>query len=210
MNGVAHATVGGIVGGLVGISVGIEPVSVEMVTLVSIGGIAGLIPDLDTNGMLSGKLTISHKLIKSLAILIGFLMTVYSFLERVGYEKWLGIGIGLGIMILASKFITQKRMLLMTSIGVVIGGLLLGTTWIWLMGVYIGVASFLPHRSYTHSLIGLAYFGYIAYLLSLDFNQIEGLFLVLVLGYISHLICDFKIFNKRGVKLFQPFLKMEI
>src|SRR5690625_7702345 len=93
-------------------------------------------------------------------------------------------------------------MLILTGVTIGFAGVLLGKLWVILAATYIFIASFLPHRSYTHSLIGLLYFSYIAYLFSKDIN-INGIFLTSVLGYSSHLVADMRIipFNKRGIKL---------
>ena len=122
----------------------------------------------------------------------------------------LSILIGGGMVVL-SKVMTQKRMLTLTGIGVIMGGVALGMTlWIVLLGVYILIASFLPHRSYTHTLIGLSFFAVIMHMAqaTLDF---DGLFFVGVLGYISHLVADMKMLpvNRRGVKLFAPIWNKE-
>ena len=210
MKGSSHAIVGGVVGGVVSLGVGNDPISVGTGTLVAAGTVAGLVPDLDTNGKLSGKLTISYKVIKSAMMIVGILLSLYSLINGDMLEKVLGFVVGLGIAVFANKYITQRKMLLITGIGVIIGGFVLSTLWIVLMGIYIALASVMGHRTYTHSLIGLIYFGYISYLVSVDFSQVEGLFMALVLGYISHLVCDFKVFNKQGVKLLRPFVNVEI
>src|SRR5690625_7435101 len=106
--------------------------------------------------------------------------------------------------------ITKKIMLILT--GVIIGfvGVLLSKLWVILAATYIIIALFLPHRSYTHSLIGLLYFSYIAYLFSKDIN-INGIFITSILGYSSHLVADMRIlpFNKSGISLLVPICNIE-
>jgi inner membrane protein len=177
--------------------------------LVVAGGIAGLLPDVDVDGKLSNKITLSHKLIRTVAQLIGFLMILYSTLEGNNSERWIGISIGAGMMIISS-FLTQRRMLTVTGIGVLAGGISLHEGWLVLLGLYIIIASFISHRSYTHSLIGTLFFAAIA----LRFEQsigVAGTFAACMGAYISHLIADMKIlpFNKRGVKYFLPISKKE-
>ena len=101
-------------------------------------------------------------------------------------------------------------MLTITGIGIVAIGLYFKENWTILLGIYTIIASFLPHRSYTHSFVGVIFFGAIAYLFEVRIG-IHGVFMTCVLGYISHLIADMKIlpFNKRGVKWFLPFWKKE-
>ncbi|MDQ7863954.1 metal-dependent hydrolase [Peribacillus frigoritolerans] len=97
----------------------------------------------------------------------------------------------------------------MTGLAVLGGGLSLQESWLWLLGVYIILASFTPHRSYTHSIAGIAFFGIIAFQFE-AFMGIDGIFTTCIVGYISHLIADLKClpFNKRGVKIISSiFLK---
>ena len=96
-------------------------------------------------------------------------------------------------------------MLILTGVIVGFAGVFLAKLWMILAATYIIIASFLPHRSYTHSLIGLLFFSYIAFLFSKDF-PINGIYMTSILGYSSHLVADMKIIpsNKRGIKLLRP------
>lgn len=172
---------------------------------VGLGGITALIPDIDIDGKLSNKITISHKVIRTIARLIGILMVMYSYLEGTGNEKGYGMGVGIGIMLISS-FITQRLMLTVTGIGVLAGGFSLDENWLWLLGFYIMIASLIPHRSYTHSILGLLFFGVIAFKFESSLG-VHGVFFTCMASYISHLIADMKLLpvNKRGVKFFLPF-----
>lgn len=208
MKGTSHAAIGAATGFVVANSFQTSPTTTLL--LVGLGGVSGLIPDLDIDGKLRGKITLSHKVIRLSAIIIGILMIFYSFLEKGSIERWLGIGIGLLIMMLAS-LIKQKHMLTITGIAVFVGGVSLEELWVILMGIYIIVASITSHRSYTHSLIGVAYFGFIAFFFENSLG-IKGVFYACLGGYVSHLIGDLKIlpFSKRGVKLFLPISSKEL
>ncbi|MGM0839187.1 MAG: metal-dependent hydrolase [Bacillota bacterium] len=208
MNGTAHMAIGAATGFIVANSFGSGPDITA--ALVAIGGVSGLMPDMDIDGKLSNKVTFSPKMIRAVAQTIGFLMMVYSYLEGIGKERWLGIGYGAGMIILAS-FITQRRMLMITGIGVTACGWQLNETWLWLLGIYIFIASFVSHRSYTHSVLGIVYYGTIAHYLESSL-MIDGVFEACVIGYASHLIADMKVlpFNKRGIKLFLPLSSKEI
>lgn len=208
VNGTAHAAIGAATGFIVANTFDATPSTTLF--LIGLGGISGLIPDLDIDGKLRGKITLSHKVIRTVAQLIGILMVFYSFYEGSAKEKWIGIGIGTGMMVAAS-FIKQKHMLTITGIGVIAGGFSLSEIWLILLGIYIIIASFVSHRSYTHSILGVLFFGIIASKLELSL-RIDGVFYTCLAGYISHLIADFKIlpFNKRGIKLFLPVSSKEI
>src|SRR3954463_11399212 len=89
--------------------------------LVGLGAVSGLMPDLDIDGKLREKITLSHKVIQAAAQLIGILMVFYCFFEGSAKERWVGIGIGLGMMVVSS-LIKQKHMLTITGIGVILIG----------------------------------------------------------------------------------------
>ncbi|MFJ7928688.1 metal-dependent hydrolase [Peribacillus sp. NPDC096448] len=207
MNGTAHMALGATVGFLTANTLQTDPTTTLF--LVGIGGVSGLMPDMDIDGKLSNRITFSHKFIRTIAQTIGILMIIYSILESSETEKWIGVGAGIGIIIISS-FIRQRHMLTLTGLAVLGGGLSLQESWLWLLGAYFILASFTPHRSYTHSIAGIAFFGIIAFQFE-AFMGIDGIFTTCILGYISHLIADLKClpFNKRGVKLFLPFFSKE-
>lgn len=208
MNGTAHATIGAATGFIIANTIHSDPSTTLF--LVALGGVSGLMPDLDIDGTLRGKITLSHKVIKTIAQLIGIMMIIYSFFEGTSSEKWLGIGIGM-VMMLVASLMKQKHMLTVTGIGVIAGGFSLLESWLMLLGIYIIIASFVSHRSYTHSILGLIFFGFIASRLEMSLGM-DGVFYTCMAGYVSHLIADIKIlpFNKRGIKLFLPFSSKEI
>ncbi|OIU72068.1 metal-dependent hydrolase [Rossellomorea aquimaris] len=208
MNGTAHMAAGSAAGFITANSIGADLESAAV--LVTIGGISGLMPDLDIDGKLSNKVTFSPKMIRAAAAVIGLLMMIYSFLEEAGRDQWIGMGYGAGILLLSS-LITQRRMLAITGIAVTLGGWHIHEIWLFLLGIYILIASLVSHRSYTHSLIGILYFSFIARYLEYSL-MIEGVFEACMLGYASHLAGDMKVlpFNRRGVKLFLPFSSKEM
>ena len=208
MNGTAHTAIGAAAGFIVANTFQTDLTSTFV--LVGLGGISGLMPDLDVDGKLRNKITLSHKIIETVAKLIGILMIFYSFYDSEGTEKWIGSGIGI-CMIILSTLIKQKHMLTITGIGVITCGISLQESWLILLGIYLLIASFISHRSYTHSILGVIFFGIIASRLEASIG-IEGVFYSCLSGYVSHLIADMKIFpfNKRGIKLFLPISSKEI
>ncbi|WP_462411597.1 metal-dependent hydrolase [Neobacillus sp. Marseille-QA0830] len=208
MNGTSHAVIGSATGFMVANTFQSSP-SVTLL-FVGLGAVSGLIPDLDIDGKLRGKITLSHKVIRLSALIIGIMMIFYSFLEKSASERWLGIGVGCLIMVVSS-LIKQKHMLTITGMAVLVGGFSLQELWIILFGIYIVIASFSSHRSYTHSILGIVFFGVIASNFEASLG-IQGVFYTCLGGYISHLVADLKIlpFNKRGVKLFLPLSSMEL
>ena len=207
MNGTAHATIGAASGFMVANTLHTDPSTT--IILIGIGGISGLVPDLDIDGKLSGRITLSHTMIRIVAQLIGIMLIFYSFFKGSGTEKYIGMGIGAIVMGIASS-IKQKHMLTITGTGVLFGGLTLEESWITLMGLYIIIASLISHRTYTHSIIGVIFFAVIAYKLENSLG-IPGVYYTCLIGYISHLIADSKLipFNKRGIKLLLPLSSKE-
>jgi inner membrane protein len=208
LNGTAHAAIGAATGFIVANTFHTSPSTTLF--FVGLGGISGLTPDLDIDGKLREKITLSHKVIQAAAQLIGILMVIYCFFEGSAKERWVGIGIGLGMMVVSS-LIKQKHMLTITGIGVILIGFSLSEIWLMLLGIYILIASFVSHRSYTHSILGVIFFGIIASRLEMSLG-VNGVFYTCLAGYISHLIADLKIlpFNKRGIKLFLPISSKEL
>lgn len=203
MNGTAHVAIGAGAGFVVANQFASSPATTLL--FVGLGGVSGLMPDLDIDGKLRSKITFSHQVIQSAAQLIGALMIMYSLYEGTAEDRYLGIGIGLAMMLL-SALIKQRHMLIITGIGILAGSITLQEKWLMLLGIYILIASFVSHRSYTHSIIGAVFFGFIASNLQ-DSLGIEGVFYACLAGYISHLVADSKFLpvNKRGIKLFLPF-----
>jgi inner membrane protein len=208
LNGTSHAAIGAAAGFVVAQTYETSPSATLL--FVGLGAVSGLIPDLDIDGKLRGKITLSHEMIRLSASIIGIMMILYSFIEKTSMERWLGAGIGCLILVVAS-LIKQKHMLTITGLAVLAGGFSLDELWIILLGIFTVVASFTSHRSYTHSILGVVFFGVIAFHLETSLG-IQGVFYTCLIGYISHLVADLKIlpFNKRGVKLFLPLSSKEI
>lgn len=68
--------------------------------------------------------------------------------------------------------------------------------WIFFAGIYAVAVAFVPHRSFTHSLISLFIVTWITYLARPDYA------LAMALGYLSHLLAD--ACTVRGIPLFWP------
>ena len=87
---------------------------------------------------------------------------VYQFFKT-GFSPSILLYGGIGLLFfIVSRFITQRRMLTLTGVMVMWLGIVMHQSiGILLAGSYIVIASFLPHRSYTHSLLGLAFYAFI-------------------------------------------------
>ncbi|MBS4176775.1 metal-dependent hydrolase [Lederbergia citrea] len=209
MDGKTHFIVGGIAG--VGVANYIGADLSTAVSLTLLGGCVGLVPDLDVNGTLAKRVTMNKNWLVFLLGLLGIMVIIYSVWGSSTNFPWLGIIVGSGLLTLPSIIVKQKMMLLLTGLAIGAAGISLQSTWLIMLGVYISIASRLPHRSLTHSLIGLGYFSGFGYFLEQDI-KIDGVMFVCSIGYLSHLILDMKWIpkNRRGVKFFQPFSKLEL
>ncbi|MCG3088004.1 metal-dependent hydrolase [Sporosarcina cyprini] len=212
MDGTSHFVIGLAAGAVAGFQASHDPIAISVCT--AIGGISGLAPDLDTNGLASNRITVSKKVAQAIMQLIGisvFLLITYRFLTDGLSTPILVYGaIGL-VLLIVSRLITQRRILTLTGVLVMLLGFVLHQSiGILLAGSYIIIASFLPHRSYTHSLLGVAFYGFILVQFH-DQWPIEGMVAAGLAGYASHLIADMKILpmNRRGVKWFAPIWKRE-
>lgn len=213
MKGSSHAYIGAATGGIVGFQLNpTDPVTIT--TSAIIGSISALVPDLDTNGAASNRITLSKSFMQWLMHLVGMgllIAIVFQYVQT-GITPKILLFAGIGALLLVvSRFIKQKRMLTLTGLLVMaIGFVLHQSIGILLAGSYIIIASFLPHRSYTHTFIGLAFYTFILYHINLQW-PIDGLIIAGTAGYASHLIADMKLLpvNRRGVKLFAPLWNKE-
>ena len=207
MEGSTHAVIGVTVGAFAGYQV--QPDATTIAVGAVVGGISALVPDLDTNGLASNRITISKKITQWLMQLVGagiLIAIIYQFFNS-GYSHSLLLYGGIGLLFfIVSRLITQRRMLTLTGVMVMWLGIVLHQSiGILLMGSYIVIASFLSHRSYTHSLLGLAFYAFILNHLQQEW-AFDGILAAGIAGYASHLIADMKFLpmNRRGVKWFAP------
>ncbi|HIS29821.1 MAG TPA: metal-dependent hydrolase [Candidatus Avamphibacillus intestinigallinarum] len=205
MKGISHAVIGAAVG--YGVAALSDVNATETIILLGAGSLSALIPDLDTNGKLTNHMTMPFRFLKFLVFMTGVFLLYITWFQHNGLDHITGSVIGVSL-ILISQRVNQRLMLSITGVGVVIAGVFLVNLWMIMFGIYIFVASFLSHRTYTHSIVGLVYFSYVAFLFAGDMG-IPALFPTTILGYISHLLADTKFIptNKQGVKLLLPFTK---
>lgn len=68
--------------------------------------------------------------------------------------------------------------------------------WVTLAGVFASCVAYVPHRTVTHSLIGIAYVMLVTLLISSTYSY------AVLVGYLSHLLID--AFTVAGIPLFWP------
>lgn len=212
MKGSSHAAIGVTVGAIAGFQVQPDLYTIAVSSLV--GGVSALVPDLDTNGLASNRITFSKKFTQWLMQFVGIgilIAIVYQYFTK-GFAPSLILYAGIGLLFfIVSRFITQRRTLTLTGVMVMWLGIVMHQSiGILLVGSYIVIASFLPHRSYTHSLLGLAFYAFILHQIQQEW-QVDALLVAGIAGYASHLVADMKLLpmNRRGVKWFAPIWKKE-
>ncbi|WP_191992041.1 metal-dependent hydrolase [Bacillus aerolatus] len=208
MKGSSHLAIGGAAG--LGVALYLHTDPLTTASLIGIGSVAGLAPDLDVNGKLSNRITISKKWLILFFAAAGLLLIGYSYFTLSGFTQPAGFVIGLCLMLLPRLFIKQRTMLFVTGAALAYAAWYTDIFWLLLLSIFIIVSSFLAHRSLTHSIIGTACFAAIAWHFEQSV-QLEGSFLAGTLAYASHLVADMKIWpvNKKGVKWFQPLFNKE-
>lgn len=212
MKGNSHALIGVGAGAIAGLQIESDFMTVSVCS--TIGAISALVPDLDTNGLARNGITLSKQVAKWLMHAIGtllFIAITYRFFQTGMTPDILLYGGIAMLLFVVSRFLKQKWMLTMTGLLVMLVGFVLHQSiGVMLAGSYMIIASFLPHRSYTHSLVGLAFFAFVLHHLHEQW-PIDGLLAAGIAGYASHLIADMKLLpmNRRGVKWFAPLWNKE-
>jgi inner membrane protein len=103
---------------------------------------------------------------------------------------------------LFSSLDRKWRSLALASVGVVICLFWYGASlplWVLLTGIYATGVAYVPHRSVTHSLIGMSYVLVVAYL------SMPSYLYAVAAGYFSHLLAD--AFTVAGVPFLWPYPK---
>lgn len=203
MNGTTHAVVGGMVGASIGIASNVPTETTFILT--SAGIVSALMPDIDTQGILANKLAAGKKVMCSVSTLAAACLSIMLFIGELSWSTYMVVPIIIGLIaippVIPKKYFVSGAGLLIAGVG-----MYLQLYPLVYLGCFILIGSLLPHRSYTHSLLGLAFWGIIASQLEV-WVSVEQLMMTLVLAYASHLFLDSKYIppNRRGIKLFLPF-----
>lgn len=123
MKGSSHISIGFAVGAIAGFAT--QPDLSTVLVCGGIGGISGVVPDLDTNGLASNRISLSKKVSKGLMEFVGIaiLLTLVNTVFKEGFSREVYIYGGIGLILLVvSRVITQKRMLTITGVLVMLFG----------------------------------------------------------------------------------------
>ncbi|WP_046181027.1 metal-dependent hydrolase [Domibacillus tundrae] len=208
MKGSSHMVIGAATG--VGVAVWMQSPLIDTALFACTGAVAALVPDLDVNGKLANKITVEKKWLILFFAAAGLLLALYSYFMLFGVKQAAGFIVSVGLLLLPRLFIKQRMMLFLTGALVVYAGWYINEAWIMYIGFFILFASLVSHRTWTHSIVGIALFYFVAAEITRAYPS-DGLLAVLLLSYISHLLADMKLLpaNKKGTKFFYPVWKKE-
>jgi len=203
VRGSSHLAIGLITGVAVGGLVAGIPFSAAGIAL---AGFSSLAPDLDhPNSRLSKRLGFTQQYVRWAFVLAALGLAGYTYTmlppgpeQRMGFTAALAFGL-LGMAMQGGS--TRKLALVFTGAGAVLAGLYFGFLWLSLLGIFICVAPFTTHRSWTHTIWATLLWTYIGYQANQSLGW-HGVAHYAGAGYASHLLAD--TLTKSGVRWFLP------
>ncbi|GAB2457485.1 membrane protein [Hymenobacter qilianensis] len=204
MRGSSHLAIGLITGvAIAGLMPGI-PFSPAGIAL---AGFSSLAPDLDhPESRLSKRLGFSHNYVRWAFAAAGAGLAAYThFLLPLGPDRRMGFtaALAFGLLGLAMQGGSVRKLaLLFTGVLTVLAGLYFEFLWVSLLGIFVAVAPFTSHRSWTHTIWATILWTYIGYLANQALGW-HGVAHFAGAGYLSHLLADS--LTKQGVRWFLPF-----
>jgi inner membrane protein len=208
MKGSTHLIIGTAIG--MGAALYFRPFTLNNAALyLAISAFSALSADLDGESMITSKLGKLTRLLRELVLWTGIVMSATSmylyFKLHLFYSEFTTVA----VMLLLLGFVT-KAGIIRNGLISILGGVLIYAGWLfkmnWLIGfgLFIVVVPWLKHRGMSHTLWALIFWGGIGIGLEQQL-QIEGIALVSVAGYLSHLLAD--TLTPNGVKWLFPIYK---
>jgi inner membrane protein len=203
VRGSSHLAIGLITGVAVACLVPGVPLSPAGIAL---AGFSSLAPDLDHPGSrLSKRLGFTQQYVRWAFVLVAAGLALYTHFQlppgpdrRMGFTAALAFGL-LGAAMQGDS--TRKLALLFTGLCTVVAGLYTEFVWLSMLGLFVSVAPFTSHRSWTHTLWATGLWTYIGHLADQSLGW-HGVALFAGGGYVSHLLAD--TLTKAGVKWLMP------
>lgn len=178
----------------------------------AVAALSALSADLDGPSILSRRIgkaakQVHHLLIWLIACCVAGVMYQYVMSGVLSRES-----IIVTIVVLVLGFVAKEgliRNMMISAIGgaLLVVGALLGWGWLLGLGLFTAWVPWLSHRGLSHTIWAALLWGAIGWGLE-QHLQLEGIALISLLGYISHLIAD--TLTPRGVKLFYPLYRRSI
>lgn len=207
MTGKTHLAIGVAVGAVASIN---YPFTLQNAAIfMAVAGFSALTPDLDGPSMLSSKLGKLSKLIRELTLWTGCLlagMIIYYFLTEKSLSP-IYIGIAAAVFLLglvAKQGVIRNILVSIVGFSVIFAGYTYEMNWLMGFGLFVAWAPWLKHRGMTHTIWAIPIWGSIGWGLENQLH-VEGVAIVAMLGYISHLGAD--TLTPSGVKWLYPLTK---
>lgn len=207
MTGKTHLAIGAAVGAAASIY---YPFTLEHAALyLAVAGFSALSADLDGPSMLSTNLGKVSKLIRELTLWSGFLLagiiSYYFFTDQSPSPVYIGVAAAVFLLGLVAKQ-GVIRNVLASAVGCIVmyAGYYYQMNWLIGFGLFAAWVPWLKHRGMTHTIWAIPIWGAIGWGLENQL-QIEGIMIVAMLGYFSHLVAD--TLTPAGVKWLYPLTK---
>ncbi|SEB53657.1 metal-dependent hydrolase [Paenibacillus sp. GP183] len=182
------------------------------VLYMAVSTFSALSADLDGESMITSKLGKITRLLRELVLWTGIFLTaaaVYLYFKlHLFYPEFSSVSVMLFLLGFVTKAgIIRNAMISVFGCCLIYAGWLFNMNWLIGFGLFIAVVPWLKHRGLSHTLWALILWGEIG--LGLEHQlQIEGIALVSIVGYLSHLLAD--TLTPKGVKWFFPIFKKSI
>jgi inner membrane protein len=207
MTGKTHLAIGAAVGAAASVY---YPFTLEHAALyIAVAGFSALSADLDGPSMLSTKLSKLSKLIRELTLWSGCLLAgivaYYFFTDQSPSPVYIGVAAAIFLLgLVAKQGVIRNVLASVVGCMVMYAGYYYQMNWLIGFGLFSAWVPWLKHRGMTHTIWAVPIWGYIG--LGLENQlQVEGIAIVSMLGYLSHLVAD--TLTPSGVKWLYPLTK---
>jgi inner membrane protein len=174
-----------------------------------VSAFSALSADLDGESMITSKLGKITRLLRELVLWTGIFLTACAIYMYFKFHLFYPEFSTVAVMIFLLGFVTKAGIIRNALISVfgcylIYAGWLFKMNWLIGFGLFIAVVPWLKHRGLSHTLWALILWGEIGSGLEQQLH-VEGIALVSVAGYLSHLLAD--TLTPNGVKWFFPIFK---
>lgn len=207
MTGKTHLAIGAAVGAAASVY---YPFTLENAALyIAVSAFSALSADLDGPSMLSSKLSKLSKLIRELTLYSGILlagMIIYYFLSEQSLSPaYIGLAAAVFLLgLVAKQGVIRDTLVSVVGCVLMYAGYSYQMNWLIGFGLFVAWVPWLKHRGMTHTIWAIPIWGAIGWGLEKQL-QVEGIAIVSMLGYLSHLVAD--TLTPSGVKWLYPLVK---
>lgn len=207
MTGKTHLAIGMTIGAMA--AVYYTNVMEDAAIYIAVASFSALAADLDGNSMLSSKLGKLSKLIREFTLWFGILFAAligyYYVTETSPSPLYLGAAGAVFLLgLVAKQGVIRNVLVSVVGAALVYAGYVHQMHWLVGFGLFVAFVPWLKHRGMTHTIWAIPIWGAIGWGLE-QHIQLEGIALISILGYASHLIAD--TLTPSGVKWLYPLMK---